>query len=129
MNTMGLLKGYGGLWLDSNGIANILSLSKVKHKLCVIYNSAKSDSFKLHKPSKIPLFHKYKNSLHYHNTANRSTKKEGEGQELENNVSLLNNIIKTVKGNKDKLLVQQVEAVSKARKLYAMVGSLSDCDF
>eukprot|EP00957_Ditylum_brightwellii_P053233 4036541-Ditylum_brightwellii.AAC.1 len=112
-NMMGLLRGYGN----------------VKHKFCIIYDSSKSDTFEVYKSNEILLFHEYKNSLHYHGMANMPTKKEGEVQGIENNVTLLNNVIETVKGDKDKFLACQVEASSKARKLYAMVGFPFDCDF
>eukprot|EP00957_Ditylum_brightwellii_P068977 5235257-Ditylum_brightwellii.AAC.1 len=114
MNIMRLLIGYGDTWLDKNGIANVL---------------AKSDAFEVHKPNKILLFHEYKNGLHYHNMTKRSTQKEGKVQEPENNVSLLNNVTKTVEGNKEKLLAWQVEAASKERKLDTVIGFPSDSDF
>eukprot|EP00957_Ditylum_brightwellii_P116678 8900176-Ditylum_brightwellii.AAC.1 len=44
-------------------------------------------------------------------------------------IILLNNVIKTVDGNKDKFSKQQVEASIKVRKLYGMVGFPLDQDF
>eukprot|EP00957_Ditylum_brightwellii_P126203 9621691-Ditylum_brightwellii.AAC.1 len=120
-NTIGTLIGYGDVWLDRNKITNILSLLKAKHKFHVMYDSEKSDAFEVHKPDKILLFHEYKNNLHYHDTANRSVVKLNH-KEIDpgKGIILLNNVIGMVNGNMNKFSKWQVEASSKARKLYGM---------
>eukprot|EP00957_Ditylum_brightwellii_P027117 2049496-Ditylum_brightwellii.AAC.1 len=72
---MKMLNEYEDMLLDRNGIANILSLSKIKSKLHIIYNSARQDAFEVHNPNLILLFCKYKNGLHYHGKANMSVVK------------------------------------------------------
>jgi len=60
------LAGYGTVWYYEDGIANILSLSNVKKKYRVTYDSTASDCFEVHrvngtkrvfKPSKKGLFY------------------------------------------------------------------------
>eukprot|EP00957_Ditylum_brightwellii_P186207 14175629-Ditylum_brightwellii.AAC.2 len=75
----------------------------------------------VHKLSKILSFHDYKNSLHYHDTANRYIIKiDHDKIDVEKDVMLLNNVIKIVACNKNNFLACQVEAASRGRKLYAM---------
>ena len=48
-NLIGDLPGYGTVWYHPNGIANILSLSKVKEKYRVIFYSDKNNQFIVHR--------------------------------------------------------------------------------
>ena len=47
-NKIGLLRGYGWVWYHPTGIANILSLSRVKEKFCVSFDSDKDNMFHVH---------------------------------------------------------------------------------
>ena len=47
-NLIGDLPGYGTIWYHPNGIANILSLSKVKEKYRVTFDSDKNNQFIVH---------------------------------------------------------------------------------
>ena len=49
-NLVGDLPGYGTVWYHLNGIANILSLSKVKEKYRVNYDSDNNNQFIVHRP-------------------------------------------------------------------------------
>ena len=49
-NMRGILPGYGEVWHDPNGIANILSLAHVKAKYHVTYDSGKGNHFCVTKP-------------------------------------------------------------------------------
>ena len=49
-NLIGDLPGYGTVWYHPNGIANILSLSKVKEKYRVTFDSDKNNQFIVHCP-------------------------------------------------------------------------------
>ena len=49
-NLVGDLPGYGTVWYHPNGIANILSLSKVKEKYRVTYDSDNNNQFIVHRP-------------------------------------------------------------------------------
>jgi hypothetical protein len=46
------LRNYGTVWFNKDGIANILSMSLLKKKLPVTYDSAKGDYFIVKKPDK-----------------------------------------------------------------------------
>ena len=48
-NLIGDLPGYGTVWFNKNGIANILSLANVKNKHKVTYDSANGNQFVVHK--------------------------------------------------------------------------------
>jgi hypothetical protein len=48
-NLVGDLPGYGTVWFHPKGIANILSLNKVKEKYCVTYDSLGGNAFTVHK--------------------------------------------------------------------------------
>jgi hypothetical protein len=48
-NLQGELEGYGSVWYNPEGIANILSLSKVQSKHRVMYDSEKTSQFVVHK--------------------------------------------------------------------------------
>ena len=48
-NLIGDLDGYGTVWYQPKGIANILSLTKVSEKYLVTYNSREGDAFVVHK--------------------------------------------------------------------------------
>jgi hypothetical protein len=45
---VGDLCGYGPVRFHKNGIANILSLARVKEKYCVTYNSTNGNEFQVH---------------------------------------------------------------------------------
>ena len=71
-NMRGNLSGYGPVWYFPNGIANILSLSHVKEKIRVTYESALDNTFYVHKPEKIIQFREAGRRLYYFNTADRA---------------------------------------------------------
>ena len=48
-NQVGDLPGYGTVWFHPHGITNILSLSCIKNKYCVTFDSAHDNSFIIHK--------------------------------------------------------------------------------
>ena len=48
INLIGDLPGFGTVWYHPNGIANILSLSKVKKRYRVAYNSLDRNAFDVH---------------------------------------------------------------------------------
>ena len=68
----GNLSGYGPVWYFPNGIANILSLSHVKEKFRVTYDSALDNTFYVHKTEKIIQFREAGRRLYYFDTADRA---------------------------------------------------------
>ena len=49
-NQQGTLPGYGTVWYFADGIANILSLSRVQKRYRVTYDSGAGNQFTVHKP-------------------------------------------------------------------------------
>ena len=68
----GNLSGYGPVWYSPKGIANILSLSYVKEKLRVTYDSALENTFYVHEREKILQFREAGRRLYYFDTADRA---------------------------------------------------------
>ena len=65
-NMMGELPGYGQVWFYEQGIANILSLAKVKKQFRVTYDSWAGGSFIVHKPDGTQrVFRECAKGLHY----------------------------------------------------------------
>jgi len=69
-NLLGDLLGYPNpVYYDPNRIANILSLSSVKHHHCVTYNSKGDNTFTVHKDHDDVMFREYAKGLYSHDTA------------------------------------------------------------
>ena len=65
------LPGYETVWHHSEGIANILLLSRVKEKYRVLFNSANSNTFVITKPDgKVFEFQQSLSGLYYLDTNN-----------------------------------------------------------
>ena len=71
-NMRGYLSGYGNVWYFPDGIANILSLSQVKEKFRVTYDSLADNAFHVHKPDKILIFKEATRRLNYYDTADKN---------------------------------------------------------
>ena len=68
----GNLSRYGPVWYFPNGITNILSLSHVKEKSRVTYDSALDNTLYVHNPEKIIQFREAGQRLYYFDTADRA---------------------------------------------------------
>jgi hypothetical protein len=55
-NWRGTMSGYGKVWYYPAGITNMLSLSQVKDKFRVTFDSAADNAFHVHKPDKTLIF-------------------------------------------------------------------------
>ena len=69
-NLVGELVGYGTVWYNPQGIANILSLARMKeHGYRVTFDSAKDNAFHLHKEDgTVRIFNQSKKGLYYIDT-------------------------------------------------------------
>ena len=115
-NYRGYLNGYGWVWYYPQGIANILSLSRVKEKYRVTFDSALDNCFHVHKENgKILHFKEASRRLYYFDTEDRD-----ETETL---------LITTVEGNKNKLSARDVLQAARARKLQRTIGRPSTADF
>jgi hypothetical protein len=73
-NLMFDLPGYGTVWYHPNGIANILSLNKVKERYRVTYDSTNGNAFVVHKGDGTPrTFQQLPRGLFYMDTATTGT--------------------------------------------------------
>ena len=115
-NYRGYLNGYGWVWYYPQGIANILSLSRMKEKYIVTFDSALDNCFHVHKENgKILYFKEASRRLYYFDTKVRD-----ETETL---------LITTVEGNKNKLSAKDVLQATRARKLQRVIGRPSTADF
>jgi hypothetical protein len=106
------LRNYGTVWFNKYGIANILSMSLLKKKFPVTYDSAKGDYFIVKKPDKNIIFAGSPSGLYYHDTTNRS-------------VMLVN----TVKQNREVFTDREFDRAKSARRALGLVGYPSPRDF
>ena len=104
----GHLSGYGTVWYFLDGIANILSLSHVKEKFRVTYDSAADNAIHIHKPDKILIFKEATRRLYYYDTADRTK---------ESTV-----LIQTVDENKSKFSAYDYSRAKLAQKIQWRIG-------
>jgi hypothetical protein len=62
-NKVGTLKNYGTVWYSDSAIANILSLSQVKKKFAITYDSKNDNEFHVIKPDKHIVFKESESGL------------------------------------------------------------------
>ena len=71
-NMRGHLLGYGWVWFYPGGIANIMSMSRVREKYRVSFDSAMDNCFHVHKDDEKTLwFQEASRRLYYFDTVNR----------------------------------------------------------
>ena len=103
------------MWLYPEGIANILSLSRVKEKFRVTFDSAADNAFHVHKPEKTIIFKEASRRLYYFDTADRE-----EYAEI---------MVTTVAGNKSKYSTFDYSQATLARSLQKRIGRPAINDF
>jgi hypothetical protein len=106
------LQNYGTVWFNKDGIANILSMSLLKKKFPVTYDSAKGDYFIVKKPDKDTIFAGSPSGLYYHDTTNRA-------------VMLVN----TVKQNREGFTDREFDRAKSARRALGLAAYPSPRDF
>jgi hypothetical protein len=106
------LRNYGTVWFNEDGIANILSMSLVRKKLPVRYDSVAGNQFIVSKLDKEVIFSASHSGLYYHDTTNRV-------------VVLVN----TVKQNKEGFTELEYNRAKSARRALGLVGYPSPRDF
>jgi hypothetical protein len=112
-NMVGEFDCYGTVWYHPDGIANLLSLAKVKNKFKATYNSSDDNKFIVHKPTGQRLkFIQSSSGLYYFDTQNVSTM-----------------LVNTVANNKTKYTNADYLRASLARKIQTTIGRPSTTDF
>ena len=111
-----MLPGLGWVWLLNGGVANILSLSRLKETFRVTYDSALDNSFNvIKKDGSVVKFTEGDNRLYCFDIADR------------NEESTI--LITTVDDNKLKFSGHEVAKAEEARKLQRRLGRPSTADF
>jgi hypothetical protein len=115
-NMAGNLPGYGEVWYHPGGIANILSLKRIKNRgYRVTFDSSKANEFHVHKSDgTVRVFKESPCGLYYSDT---DARKEG---------TLL---INTVDGNESKYTNRDYSRALLARKTQKMIGRPSTSSF
>ena len=111
---VGELNGYGTVWYNQKGIANILPLSQVEKKHHVTYDSAASKAFVVHKSDGSERrFEQAKSGLFY--------------MDAEQTSGIV--LVKTVEENKYKYIERDYQRALVARRLQNTIGHKSTRDF
>ena len=100
------------VWYHPDAITNILSLSNVKRKYRVTYDSSKENSFLVHTKDKIVIFPESDSGLYAHDMEDRE-------------LVMLN----TVADNMAKYSKREISGAKKARETYGSMGYPSPEDF
>jgi hypothetical protein len=112
-NWIGDLPGYGTVWYHKKGIANILSLSCVKKKHRVTFDSNNGNKFIIHhEDGRETVFTESQQGLYYMDTTQDSFA-----------------MLTTVAENKDKYTVDAYSRAQLARKIQIMIGRPSTKEF
>jgi hypothetical protein len=106
------LNNYGTGWYCEDAIANILSLSRVKKRFPIRYDSANGNQCVVVKPDKEIIFNEIKEGLYCHDTANRAMV-----------------MVNTVKENKEGFTDREYHRAKEARRALGLVGYPSPRDF
>ena len=101
MDRIGKFPGYGTVWYEVTGIANILSMSRVTKKFRVIFDSEGRNFFRMVLPDREVKFQLSPNGLYYFDAADR-----------ENGMLLLN----TVSENRKVFTRREYEGAREARR-------------
>jgi hypothetical protein len=109
---VGTLKNYGEVWFNRKGIANILSLAKVKERYPVRYDSEGGNQFIVVQPKKQVVFKQSSSGLYFHDTTNRAVV-----------------MVNTVSDNREGYTNRAFNEAKQARRALGMVGYPSEEDF
>ena len=119
---IGELRGYGTVWYNPTGIANILSLAKAKERgYRVTFDSSEGNAFHLHKADgTVRVFRQSSKGLYY-----LDTKTDYEESRDSNEVNLIN----TVADNGTKYSQRDYSKAELARKIQTIIGRPSTKTF
>ena len=119
-NLVGELPGYGTVWFHPDGIANILSLARVKTKYRITFDSDESNEFIVHKPDGTTRnFKESSRGLYYHDTSITVTEEARTGSVL----------VTTVADNASNYTHTDYSRALLARKTQQIIGRPSVRDY
>ena len=129
----GTLPGYGQVYYNPDGIANVLSMARVEEKgTRITYDTHKGSCFHLHNINrKIRDFHKIGHGLYLCDTTmDPFTDKPEQGHcSFMSSVLESVSLVSTVEENKRLFTPAEIRRAKQARELYKMVGRPSARDF
>jgi Reverse transcriptase (RNA-dependent DNA polymerase) len=106
---LGDLDGYGTVWYNPNGIANILSLARVQEKYRVTYDSEQGGEFIVQKQDgSMRNFKRSTGGLFF-----LDTKRKDNGSTL---------LMNTVEGNKSQFTNREIQSATLARRIQNIIG-------
>jgi hypothetical protein len=114
----GTLKNYGEVWFCPDGIANILSLSRVKERFPVRYDSEHGNAFVVDGPTSRLVFKQSPSGLFYLDTKDVRKSRNA-------NTTLVN----TVQENMEGLSKRDLNQAKLAERLIGLAGFPSEDDF
>ena len=114
VDKIGDLPGYGTVWYEPTGIANILSMSREKKKFRVIFDSEGGNCFRMVLPEREVKFQLSPNRLYYFDAADRK-----------NSVLLLN----TVSENRERFTPRDYKGDWESRRGMHLLGFPPERDF
>lgn len=132
-NLMGDLPGYGPVWYNPKGIANILSLSRVQDRgYRITYDSDDGPVFTIHKADGSPprRFHQSERGLFFLDTKDNppnGTVMMLTSGDVENSTAVA--LVNTVASNKSKFTQREYSRALTARKLQQTIGRPSTKTF
>ena len=106
------------VWLDLEGIANILALCLMRKQFRITYDNHTSGAcFYVHKKKgKAVRFQEHPGGLYFYDAGRKSYKND------KKNVALPTSAVQTVANNKKDFSTRQVKEAEHARCIYSMVG-------
>jgi Reverse transcriptase (RNA-dependent DNA polymerase) len=134
-NMKGELPGYGTVWYNPNGMANILSLARVSEKYKITYDSTSDPGFKIHKDDGDTLtFRKNKKGLFYMDMSEEENMLININEDLTCDMDLMEQsdgiiLLNTVLDNAEVFNKKEVERAKLARKIQGTIGHPSTKDF
>ena len=115
---VGNLPGYGEVWFHPEGIANILSLSRVKDKYRVTFDSKNGNKFVVHKDDGTTrIFSQSKQGLYYYAVGDNIKKTD-----TKTKYTKIETAFNTVEENKKNYSKRDVSRATLARKLQRAIG-------
>ena len=114
MDRVSDLPGYGTVWYEPTGIANIMSMSRGTKKFRVIFNSEGGNFFRMVLPDRRVIFQLSPNGLYYFDASDR-----------ENSVLLLN----MMSENKEGFTRREYNGAQEARRAMHLLGFPSEQEF
>jgi hypothetical protein len=112
VSEIGMLRNFGDVWFSRSAIANILSLSQLKERYPVKYDSSAGNQFVVKQPTKNVIFKQSLSGLYYDDTRDRAIV-----------------MVNTVNENREGYTNREFERAKVAQRALGMVGYPSPADF